>query len=174
MRIEFIKTVLIYAKTRNWLIVKITTDDGIVGIGEATLEGRSETVATAISEMSRFLIGKDPFHIEHHYQYIYRGQYWKGGAVLSSALSGIEQGLWDIVGKQLNQGIAIFAGIVVMLFGIYFCGRAGQGRNMEEVGLGKVSGSRRYGAGLAYVIIAGILAPSFTLALAFGVPVMKR
>jgi len=105
MKIEHIEPILVAAKSRNWIIVKIRTDEGIEGIGEATLEGRSATVATAINEMSRYLIGTNPFHIERHYQHIYRGQFWKGGPVLMSALSGIEQALWDIVGKCLNQPI---------------------------------------------------------------------
>jgi galactonate dehydratase len=105
MKIEHIEPVLIQAGSRNWLIVKITTDQGITGIGEATLEGRSETVAMAVREMTRYLLGKDPCAIEHHYQHIYRGQFWKGGPVLMSALSGIEQALWDITGKSLDRPV---------------------------------------------------------------------
>ena len=105
MKIDQIDPILIAARSRNWLIVKITTDDGIVGIGEATLEGRGKTVATAINEMARYLLGKNPIHIEQHYQHIYRGQFYKGGPVLMAALSGIEHALWDIVGKHLNQPV---------------------------------------------------------------------
>lgn len=110
MKIEHIQTFLIDAGLRNWLIVRISTDEGITGIGEATLEGRSATVAAAICEMGRYLAGKDPFHIERHFQHIYRGQFWRGGPVLMSAFSGIEQALWDIVGKCLNRPIYYLLG----------------------------------------------------------------
>lgn len=103
MKIQTVEPVIIQAGSRNWVVVKITTDRGITGIGEATLEGRSLTIAAAVEEMSRCLIGQDPVKVEYHYNRIYRGQFWKGGPVLMSALSGIEQALWDIVGKNLGQ-----------------------------------------------------------------------
>ena len=105
MKIEQIETISVDAKSRNWVFVKIITDEGIVGFGDASIEGREDTVATAVSEMARYLTGKNPFQIERHYQYIYRGQFWRGGPILMSALSGIEQALWDIVGKHLNQPV---------------------------------------------------------------------
>jgi galactonate dehydratase len=112
-RIESIEPVIIHAGSRNWVIVKIVTEDGLVGIGEATLEGRSETVSVAVREMSRYLLGKDPRQVERHYQHIYRAQFWKGGPVLMSALSGIEQALWDIVGKSVNLPVyALWGGPV--------------------------------------------------------------
>lgn len=102
MKIESIEPIYIFADSRNWVIVKTTTDTGIVGLGEATVEGRSETVATAIGEMSRYLLGKDPLQVERHYQHLYRSQFYKGGPILMSAISGIEQSLWDIMGKHLD------------------------------------------------------------------------
>jgi galactonate dehydratase len=109
--IERIEPILIDAGVfRSWLIVKVTTNNGVTGIGEATLEGRSATVAAAIAEMGRYLVGKNAFQIERHFQYLYRGQFWKGGAILMSALSGVEQALWDIVGKVLNQPVYVLLG----------------------------------------------------------------
>ena len=69
------------------------------------MEGRSQTVAAAVQEIGRYLIGQDPRRIEHHWQAIYRGQFYRGGPVLCSALSGIEQALWDITGKWLGQPV---------------------------------------------------------------------
>ena len=86
----------------RWLFLKIHTDEGIVGWGEPIVEGRAQTVETAVHEIGRYLIGQDPRLIEHHWQAIYRGQFYRGGPVLCSALSGIEQALWDILGKWLD------------------------------------------------------------------------
>jgi galactonate dehydratase len=86
----------------RWLCLKIETDAGIVGWGEPTLEGRTQTVEMAVREMMRELIGRDPRRIEAHWQTLYRGGFYRGGPVLTSALSGIEQALWDILGKHLG------------------------------------------------------------------------
>jgi len=86
----------------RWVFLKIHTDDGVVGWGEPIVEGWSRTVAAAVDEMGRYLIGKDPRSIEHHWQALYRGGFYRGGPVLISALSGIEQALWDITGKCLG------------------------------------------------------------------------
>lgn len=89
----------------RWLFLKVHTDAGIVGLGEPIVEGRAQTVAAAVQEIGRYLIGQDPRRIEHHWQAIYRGQFYRGGPVLCSAISGIEQALWDIMGKWLGQPI---------------------------------------------------------------------
>ena len=91
----------LFVKPR-WVFLKIHTDEGLVGLGEPVVEGRSQTVAAAIREIERYLIGQDPFRIEHHWQAIYRGAFYRGGPVLTSALSGVEQALWDIKGKALG------------------------------------------------------------------------
>jgi len=80
-------------------LVKITTHDGIVGWGETTLEGRPYSTCAAVDEMALYLVGKDPLRIEHHWQHIYRSSFFRGGPVVMSALSGIDQALWDIAGK---------------------------------------------------------------------------
>jgi galactonate dehydratase len=89
----------------RWLFLKITTDEGISGWGEPVVEGRAETVRAAVDELSGYLIGKDPFRIEDHFQVMYRSGFYRGGPILTSAISGIEQALWDIKGKALGVPI---------------------------------------------------------------------
>ncbi len=86
----------------RWLFLKIHTDAGITGLGEPLLEGRALTVQTAIKEVEPYLIGKDPRHVIQHWQAIYRHAFYRGGPILTSALSGIDQALWDIKGKLLG------------------------------------------------------------------------
>ena len=81
-------------------LVRITTDSGLVGWGETTLEGKPKSTIAAVEELTDYLIGKDPLRIEHHWQHIYRSAFFRGGNVLMSALSGIDQALWDIAGKH--------------------------------------------------------------------------
>jgi galactonate dehydratase len=84
---------------RRTRLVKITTDNGISGWGETTLEGKPRSTVAAVEELSDYLIGKDPLRIEHHWQHIYRSAFYRGGNILMTALSGIDQALWDIAGK---------------------------------------------------------------------------
>ena len=83
-------------------LVKITTDNGIVGWGETTLEGKPKSTWGAVEELADYFIGKDPLRIEHHWQHVYRSAFFRGGNVLMSALSGIDQALWDIAGKHYD------------------------------------------------------------------------
>lgn len=86
----------------RWVFLKIHTDAGITGLGEPLLEGRAETIQTAIKEVEPYLVGKDPRRVAHHWQAIYRHAFYRGGPILTSALSGIDQALWDIKGKALG------------------------------------------------------------------------
>jgi galactonate dehydratase len=86
----------------RWLFLKVHTNAGIVGLGEPVVEGRAETVQTAVKEIAPYLIGKDPRQVTHHWQAIYRHAFYRGGPVLTSALSGIDMALWDIKGKALG------------------------------------------------------------------------
>ena len=86
----------------RWLFLKIHTDAGIVGLGEPVTEGRALTCAQAVKEVEPYLIGKDPRRVAHHWQAIYRHAFYRGGPILTSALSGIDQALWDIKGKALG------------------------------------------------------------------------
>lgn len=89
----------------RWMLVKVSTDEGIVGWGEPTLEGRSTVVGEAISVLKEVIIGQDPMNIELLYNMMYRGAFYRAGAVVYSAISGIEQALWDIKGKALGVPI---------------------------------------------------------------------
>ena len=89
----------------RWLFLKIETDAGICGWGEPVVEGRARTVETAINEYRNILIGANPLQIEHLWQLMYRGTYYRGGPVFMSAISGIEQALWDIKGKYYNMPV---------------------------------------------------------------------
>jgi galactonate dehydratase len=86
----------------RWLFVRVETDSGIVGWGEPVVEGRSETVRTAVEQLSELLIGEDPLRIEDHWQVMTKGSFYRGGPILSSAVSGLDQALWDIAGKALG------------------------------------------------------------------------
>lgn len=86
----------------RFLFLKMHTDQGITGLGEPIVEGRADTVATAVKEIEPYLLGKDPRQVIHHWQAIYRHAFYRGGPVLTSALSGVEQAMWDIKGKLLG------------------------------------------------------------------------
>ncbi|HYZ84733.1 MAG TPA: galactonate dehydratase, partial [Bryobacteraceae bacterium] len=86
----------------RWLFLKVHTNVGITGLGEPITEGRALTCATAIKEIEPYLVGKDPRAVVHHWQAIYRHAFYRGGPILTSALSGIDQALWDIKGKALG------------------------------------------------------------------------
>lgn len=91
---------------RRVRLVKVTTDSGLVGWGETTLEGRPKSASAAVDEIAEYLVGKDPLCIEHHWQHIYRSAFFRGGVVRMSALSGLDQALWDIAGK--HYGVPVY------------------------------------------------------------------
>lgn len=115
MKITRIKRFLMYPHTprsgwiggKNWLLVKVETDAGITGWGEAyTLPDRDRNIAQHIAELTRYLVGRDPFHIKHFIHMAYNDFAGRRGAMdLFCAVSGIEQALWDIVGKTLNAPV---------------------------------------------------------------------
>lgn len=86
----------------RWLFIKITTENGIEGWGEPVVEGKADTVKAAVIEMATYIIGKDARNIEDIWQSLYRGSFYRGGPILMSAISGIDQALWDIKGKALG------------------------------------------------------------------------
>ena len=86
----------------RWMFLKIETDEGLVGWGEPVVEGRARSVEAAVAEIGEQLIGKDPARINDHWQTMYRGAFYRGGAVFMSAMAGIDQALWDIKGKALG------------------------------------------------------------------------
>lgn len=89
----------------RWCMVKIETDAGISGWGEAVLEGKAETVRACVGEMTDYLIGRDPAQIEDIWNTLYRGAFYRGGGILMSAIAGIDQALWDIKGKRFGAPV---------------------------------------------------------------------
>ncbi len=99
MKITKLETLLVQPR---WLFLKVHTDEGITGWGEPVVEGRAETCAAAVKELESYLIGQDPRAVAHHWQAMYRHAFYRGGPVLTSAISGIDMALWDIKGKALG------------------------------------------------------------------------
>ena len=99
LKVTKLETILVKPR---WLFLKVYTNAGIVGLGEPLTEGRALTCAEAVKEIEPYLIGKDPRPVAHHWQAIYRHAFYRGGPILTSALSGIDQALWDIKGKALG------------------------------------------------------------------------
>ncbi|MCC5930153.1 MAG: galactonate dehydratase [Cyclobacteriaceae bacterium] len=102
MKVTSIKTYICHAYRTNWVFIKVFTDTELFGVGEATLEMRELTVAEAVKELERSLVGKDPRNIEAFWHDTYRNAYWRGGPVLMSALAAVDMALWDIKGKDLG------------------------------------------------------------------------
>ncbi|HSV73989.1 MAG TPA: galactonate dehydratase [Chthonomonadales bacterium] len=96
MKITRLETFLVRPRS---LLLKVHTDEGLVGLGEPILEGRARTCAAAVEELAEYLVGKDPTRVVHHWQAMYRHSFYRGGPILTSAVSGVEQALWDLAGK---------------------------------------------------------------------------
>lgn len=106
MKISNVQTVIVGNPWKNWVFVRVETDEGIHGIGEATVNGFAKSVEAAVHELERFVIGQDPFDVEQHSLRLFRDFYTDGGQIQGSALSGIEYACWDIMGKAL--GVPVF------------------------------------------------------------------
>lgn len=105
MRITDVDTFLVDGSWRNWVFVRIEADSGLVGYGEASLEGREHAVAGAIKDFSRRLVGQDARAIRSLRRSLTRKGYWEVGPVISSAVAGVEIALWDLAGKELDTPI---------------------------------------------------------------------
>ncbi len=107
MKIVDVTTVVVNANLRNWVFVKVTTDEpGLVGWGEASLEWKTRSVVGAVADLAPLLVGQDPLRIEHLWQTMYREPFFKGGAVTMSAISGVDQALHDIWAK--HHGVPLY------------------------------------------------------------------
>ncbi|MGH2350988.1 MAG: mandelate racemase/muconate lactonizing enzyme family protein [Chloroflexota bacterium] len=102
MKITRIDTYKYFVEWRNWLFVKVSTDEGLYGWGEASLHGSLEATEAAVQELGRSLAGQDPAGVEAHWYRMYHAWRWRGGPVLHTALAGLECALWDIEGKRLG------------------------------------------------------------------------
>lgn len=107
MKIVAIETFLVPPR---WLFCRVETDEGVVGWGEPVVEGRAETVRAAVTELSEYLIGQDPSRIEDHWQVLTKGGFYRGGPILSSAVAGLDQALWDVAGKHLGVPVHTLLG----------------------------------------------------------------
>ena len=105
LKITGLKTIIVNAGSVNWVFCKVLTNEGITGLGEGSITSKEATLAQAIMEHERFLVGKDPTDIELLWQGMFRYPRWRGGPILNSAISAIEIALWDILGKTLNAPI---------------------------------------------------------------------
>lgn len=105
-----IRSLELFQVPPRWLFLKITTESGLVGWGEPIVEGKAATVAACVRELSSALIGKSAGDIEDTFQMLYRTGFYRGGPVLTSAISGIEQALWDIKGKFYGMPVYEFLG----------------------------------------------------------------
>jgi mannonate dehydratase len=102
---------IICSPDRNFVTLKIETDEGIYGLGDATLNGRELAVASYLSEhIIPCLIGRDPFQIEDIWQYLYRGAYWRRGPVTMSAIAAVDVALWDIKAKMAGMPLVDLLG----------------------------------------------------------------
>ncbi len=102
MKITAIKPYPIWVGSRNQLVVKVETDEGIYGWGESGVSGRELAVSGAVEHYREFLIGRDPMRAGAHWQEMYRSQYFEGGRILTGAISAIDIALYDIKGKALG------------------------------------------------------------------------
>ncbi len=105
MKITDVTTYIVGNPWKNWVFTRVDTDEGVHGIGEATLNGFAKTVETAIQELKRFVIGEDPFDVENHTLKLFREVYSDGGQIHGAALAGIEFACWDIIGKVTHQPV---------------------------------------------------------------------
>jgi len=152
LRITRLETMLVKPR---WLFLKVHTDEGIVGWGEPITEGRAKTCAEAVAEIAPYLIGKDPRNVVHHWQAIYRHAFYRGGPILTSALSGIEQALWDIKGKFM--GVPVYE----LLGGPTrdrIRGYAHVGNNPERLKQRKAEGFTAFKTGVKDSIESGVVA----------------
>jgi galactonate dehydratase len=107
---ETITRVETFLVAPRWLFVRVETSGGLVGWGEASCEGRSETVRTAVHQLAEYLIGQDPFRIEDHWQVMSKGSFYRHGVILSSAVAGLDQALWDLLGKSVGLPVHVLLG----------------------------------------------------------------
>ena len=135
MKVTDVKTFVVDCFRTNWIFVKVYTDEGISGVGEATLEYKEKALIGAVEHIKSYLVGQNPLDIEKHFHMIYRDAYWRGGAVLMSALSAVEMALWDILGKHLNVPVyQLLGGRVNDKVRIYINGWFAGAKTPEEFG----------------------------------------
>lgn len=134
-----------YRLPPRWMFLKIETDEGVTGWGEPVVEGRAESVAALVGELADYLIGADPRRIEDHWSVLYRGGFYRGGPHHMSALAGIDQALWDILGKWMGQPVhALMGGRVRDRIAVYSW--IGGDRPDDVVAAAREQAARGFGA----------------------------
>ena len=158
MKITAIETYVCHARMRNWIFVKVLTDQpGLYGWGEATLEWHTRAVVGMIEDISSLLIGEDPRRIEHLWQVMYRQHFWHGnGIVRGTAISGIDIALWDILGKVHGVPVHQLWGGPVRDYIRLYC-HLGGGK-MEDFYETDVSDPKRFGELAAQAVADGFTA----------------
>ena len=135
MKVTDVKPFVVDCFRTNWVFVKVYTDEGISGVGEATLEYKEKALLGALEHIRDYLVGQNPLDIEKHWHAIYRDAYWRGGAVLMSALSAVEMALCDILGKHLQVPVyQLLGGKVNDRVRIYVNGWFAGAKTPEEFG----------------------------------------
>ncbi len=135
MKVTDVKIFTVDCFRTNWVFIKVYTDEGIDGVGEATLEYKEKALWGAVEHIKEYLVGKNPLEIEKHFHNIYRDAYWRGGPVLMSALSAVECALWDILGKHLGVPVyQLLGGKVNEKVRIYVNGWFSGAKTPEEFG----------------------------------------
>src|SRR3954469_2975105 len=121
---------------RPYVFVKVETNQGVTGWGEATLEGKATAAMACVMDLKDLIIGSDPMQVEHLYQTMYIGSFYRGGPVLGSAISGIDQALWDIRGKVMGMPVYELLGGPVDPQGVrgYYHGSAWTVAEARELG----------------------------------------
>ncbi|WZP00252.1 galactonate dehydratase [Isosphaeraceae bacterium EP7] len=158
MKITKIETFVCHARMRNWIFVKVLTDQpGLYGWGEATLEWHTRAVVGAVEDISQLLIGEDPTRVEHLWQMMYRQHFWHGnGIVRGTAISGIDIALWDIIGKVHGVPCHKLWGGAVRDYIRLYC-HLGGGR-MEDFYQTDPSDARRFGELAEHAVSQGFTA----------------
>ncbi len=165
MKITKIETLVVNARMRNWVLVKVETDQpGLYGWGEATLEWKTKSVVGAVEDLAVLLIGQDPRRIEHLWQIMHRQYFWRGGITNMSAMSGIDQALWDIKGKDLGKPVCeLLGGPVRDTLRLY-----------DHLGGGSLEGMYKTGDAEAYAErILESMSRGFTAVKAMPIPVSE-
>ena len=158
MKITAIESLVCHARMRNWVFVKVVTDQpGLHGWGEATLEWHTRSIVAAIEDLAPLLIGEDPRRVEHLWQMMYRQHFWHGhGVVRSTAISGIDIALWDIAGKIAGMPCSQLWGGPVRDYIRTYC-HLGGGK-MEDFYETPVDDAKRFGELAAQAVADGYTA----------------
>ncbi|MEX2175633.1 MAG: enolase C-terminal domain-like protein [Pirellulaceae bacterium] len=158
MKIARIETHVCHARMRNWVFVKVLTDQpGLFGWGEATLEWHTRSVVGAVEDLAELVVGEDPTRIEHLWQMMYRQHFWHGhGIVRSTAIAGIDLALWDILGKVASLPCSKLWGGPVRDQVRTYCHLGGG--NMEDFYETPVANAQRFGELASRAVAAGYTA----------------